>query len=213
MASSKNSCYPIISMGKKNKKKKNAPPISVTVPTLSQPDPDTRTAQDDESKPTLPASKGLSLLQMKLQNATISKQGDEVVLDLSSETSDEQKKLTSIVSLPSLVPSPPSLLSLSYNLLSGSILECILGPDATDYYSRLVTLNIAENNLESLSGIESMVNLERLNASGNKLQDSSPLKVRLGGGLERSDSKTAHSAITNNFCSSLRSRPFAHRSP
>ena len=83
-------------------------------------------------------------------------------MDLNGDDSEE--KLKKVVGLPDFFTTPPSELSLSYNLLGGSIADCIVGGGVRSYWGALVMLNVAENGLTSLEGIEAMHALERLNA-------------------------------------------------
>ena len=152
-------------MGKKGKNKSKKPSdISVASSVGSvEAAQSSRSLVEAVSSPSTPKN-GLSTLEIKLQGASVAIDGSSVVIDLNSEHDDTQKKVKQVNNLPELFSTPPSELSLSYNLLFGSIADCIVGGGFKSYWEGLVMLNVAENDLTSLSGIEAMPALERLNA-------------------------------------------------
>lgn len=151
-------------MGKKGKNKSKKPSDSSVVSSVGSVEAaqSSRSLVEAVSSPSTPKN-GLSTLEIKLQGASVAIDGSSVVVDLNSEH-DTQRKLKQVNNLPELFSTPPSELSLSYNLLFGSIADCIVGGGFKSYWEGLVMLNVAENDLTSLSGIEAMPALERLNA-------------------------------------------------
>ncbi|GMH62812.1 hypothetical protein TrRE_jg11642 [Triparma retinervis] len=185
-------------MGKKNKKKNKQSSGGSVASSAGSTEalPSSQALPELLPSPSTPKN-GLSTLQVKLQHASVTIDGDRVVLDLNGDDSEE--KLKKVVGLPDFFTTPPSELSLSYNLLGGSIADCIVGGGVRSYWGALVMLNVAENGLTSLEGIEAMHALERLNASGNKVQDSSPLrplKLLKSVRLSRNDIKDLESAVS-----------------
>lgn len=148
-------------MGKKNKKKSKQTLSTTTIPPENVESSVQTLVPQANPEPT-PNFTGLSLLEMKLQSASVAIDASSVVLDLNSER-DPEKKLKQVTNLPKFFRSSPTELSFSYNLLGGSVADCIIG-DGGSYWEKMVMLNVAENELTSLSGIEAMPALERLNA-------------------------------------------------